>query len=58
MSVQDLIKGNNIVIEIQKKQLSKETQKAFKNANVGERINFEIEKEIQNKIRVKIMGME
>jgi ribosomal protein RSM22 (predicted rRNA methylase) len=42
------------VIEIQKKQLSKEEEKAFKNADVGERFDFEVEKVVQNKLRVKL----
>ena len=46
--------NRNVVIEIQKKQLSKEEEKSFKNANVGERLDFEIEKEIQQKQRVKL----
>lgn len=46
--------NRNVVIEIQKKQLSKEEEKAFKHANVGERLNFEVEKKIQEKLRVKL----
>ncbi|MBC7713993.1 MAG: hypothetical protein H7177_11685 [Rhizobacter sp.] len=46
--------NRNVVIEIQKKQLSKIDSKAFKNADVGERLNFEIEKQIQEKLRVKL----
>ena len=30
------------------------SQKSFKNANVGERLSFEIEKEVQKKLRVKL----
>jgi ribosomal protein RSM22 (predicted rRNA methylase) len=46
--------NTNAVIEIQKKQLSKEEEKHFKNADVGEKISFEIEKRIQNKLRVRL----
>jgi ribosomal protein RSM22 (predicted rRNA methylase) len=48
------LENRNVVIEIQKKQLSKIEEKAFKSANVGERINFEIEKLVQDKLRVKL----
>ena len=48
------LENRNVVIEIQKKQLSKAEEKDFKHADVGERINFEIEKEIQKKLRVKL----
>lgn len=47
--------NTNAVIEIQKKQLSKEEEKHFKNADVGEKISFEVEKLVQNKLRVKIV---
>lgn len=46
--------NKNDVIEIQKKQLSKEQEKHFKNADVGEKISFEIEKLVQNKLRVRL----
>ena len=48
--------NRNVVIEIQKKQLTKEQEKAFKNANVGEKLSFEVEKEVQKKLRVKLTG--
>ena len=48
------LENRNVVIEIQKKQLSKEEEKAFKHANVGERLSFEVEKKIQEKLRVKL----
>lgn len=44
-------------IEIQKKQLSKELEKAFKNADVGERLDFEAEKDLGKKLRVKIRSI-
>lgn len=46
--------NKNAIIEIQKKHLSKEEEKYFKNANVGERINFDVEKMIGEKIRVRL----
>jgi ribosomal protein RSM22 (predicted rRNA methylase) len=48
--------GENInrVIEIQKRQLTKEEEKFFKNSNVGERLDFEVEKIIGEKLRVKL----
>lgn len=42
------------IAEIQKRNLSKKEEKEFKNLNVGELIDFEIEKEINEKIRIKI----
>lgn len=42
------------IIEIQKKQLSKEQEKHFKYADVGEKISFEIEKVVGKKLRVKL----
>ena len=50
--------NRNVVIEIQKKQLSKSEEKAFKNADVGERISFEIEKIVQDKLRVIVQREE
>lgn len=50
--------NRNVVIEIQKKQLSKSQEKAFKNADVGERISFEVEKIVQDKLRVKLLREE
>lgn len=47
--------NTNAVIEIQKKQLSKSEEKHFKNADVGEKISFEAEKIVQNKLRVKLI---
>ena len=47
--------NRNVVIEIQKKQLSKSEEKAFKNADVGEKIGFEVEKIVQEKLRVKLV---
>lgn len=47
--------NSNSVIEIQKKQLSKEEIKHFKHSNVGDRINFEVEKMIGDKLRVKLI---
>ncbi len=46
--------NTNAVIEIQKKQLSKAQEKAFKNADVGEKISFSVEKIVQNKLRVRL----
>lgn len=47
--------NKNAVIEIQKKQLSKEQEKAFKHSNVGDRIRFEVERIVGTKLRVKIL---
>lgn len=47
--------NKNVVIEIQKKHLTKAEEKYFKNANVGERIEFEIEKKLEKVWRVKII---
>ena len=41
------------VIEIQKRHLSKEEEKILKNSNVGERVDFEVEKIVGEKLRVK-----
>ncbi len=46
--------NKNAVIEIQKKQLSKEQEKAFKHSNVGDHIRFEVERVVGTKLRVKI----
>lgn len=46
--------NRNRVIEIQKKQLSKQLEKHFKNLSVGEKISFEVDKIIGEKIRVKL----
>jgi hypothetical protein len=47
-------KNKNTIIEIQKRDLSKEEEKLFKNANVGERVDFDVVKIIGNKLRVKL----
>lgn len=47
--------NKNAVIEIQKKQLSKEQEKAFKHSNVGDHIRFEVERTVGTKLRVKIL---
>ncbi len=44
--------NKNVSIEIYKKQLSKDAEKFFKNSDVGERIEFEVEKVIGEKLRV------
>ena len=46
--------NKNRVIEIQKRQLSREEEKFFKNSNVGERVDFDVEKLIGEKLRVKL----
>ncbi len=46
--------NKNAIIEIQKKNLSKEREKYFKNSNVGERLTFELEKDLGMKFRVKL----
>ena len=46
--------NKNDIIEIQKKQLSKVEEKHFKNADVGEKISFEVEKIVGNKLRVRL----
>jgi ribosomal protein RSM22 (predicted rRNA methylase) len=46
--------NKNKVIEIQKRQLSKDEEKFFKNSDVGERVDFEVEKTIGEKLRVKL----
>lgn len=46
--------NKNDIIEIQKKHLSKEEEKHFKNADVGEKISFEVEKVVGSKLRVKL----
>ena len=48
--------NRNVVIEIQKKHLSKSEEKQLKNSDVGVRLDFEIEKIIQGKIRVKLIS--
>lgn len=47
-------KNINAVIEIQKKHLSKDEEKHFKNSNVGDRITFTVEKTIGEKLRVRL----
>lgn len=46
--------NKNKVIEIQKRQLSKDEEKFFKNSDVGERVEFHVEKTIGEKLRVKL----
>lgn len=46
--------NKNTVIEIQKKQLTKEEEKHFKHSNVGDRLSFTVEKIIGEKLRVKL----
>lgn len=52
-----IIDGENVnnVIEIQKKNLTKDEIKLFKNSNVGDRLSFEVEKIIGEKLRVKLV---
>ncbi|MEA9355938.1 class I SAM-dependent methyltransferase [Bacteriovorax sp. PP10] len=47
-------KNKNVVVEIQKKQLDKKLEKKFKNLNVGEKLNFTVEKIVGDKYRVKL----
>jgi len=42
------------VIEIPKRDMSKSLEKTFKNLNVGERLRFDVEKNMGKKVRVKI----
>ncbi|MBP9680999.1 MAG: hypothetical protein KBD76_06315 [Bacteriovorax sp.] len=46
--------NKNAIIEIQKKHLTKEEEKFFKNSNVGEKISFDIEKIVGTKYRVRL----
>jgi hypothetical protein len=48
--------NKNVIIEIQKKHLSKAEEKYFKNANVGDRIEFIVEKKLEKIWRVKLQG--
>jgi SAM-dependent methyltransferase len=48
--------NKNVIIEIQKKQLSKAEEKHFKNANIGDRIEFIVEKKLEKMWRVKLQG--
>ncbi|MDD4976585.1 MAG: small ribosomal subunit Rsm22 family protein [Bacteriovorax sp.] len=52
-----LVEGQNknSIIEIQKKQLTKDEIKHFKNSNVGDRLSFEVEKMVGEKLRVKLL---
>lgn len=50
----DGTQNKNAIIEIQKKHLTKSEEKHFKNANVGEKINYVIEKEVSGRLRVKL----
>lgn len=47
-------KNKNVIIEIQKKQLDKKTEKKFKNLNVGERLSFTVDKVVGDKYRVTL----
>jgi ribosomal protein RSM22 (predicted rRNA methylase) len=47
--------NKNDVIEIQKKHLSKDEEKYFKHADVGEKIPFEVEKIVGEKLRVRLL---
>lgn len=47
-------RNKNVIIEIQKKQLDKKTEKKFKNLNVGERLNFTVDKMVGEKYRVTL----
>jgi ribosomal protein RSM22 (predicted rRNA methylase) len=47
--------NKNSVIEIQKKHLSKDEIKDFKHSNVGERLDFSVEKIVGDKLRVKLI---
>jgi hypothetical protein len=47
--------NKNVIIEIQKKHLSKVEEKYFKNANVGDRIEFIVEKKLEKMWRVKLL---
>ncbi len=47
-------RNKNVMIEIQKKQLDKKTEKAFKNLNVGERLSFTVDKVVGEKYRVTL----
>jgi hypothetical protein len=46
--------NKNVIIEIQKKHLDKNQEKAFKNSDVGEKLNFTVEKIIGTKYRVRL----
>jgi ribosomal protein RSM22 (predicted rRNA methylase) len=48
-------KNRNVVVEIQKKHLDKETEKKFKHANVGEKISFKVEKVVGEKYRILLL---
>lgn len=47
--------NKNAVIEIQKKQLSKEQEKSFKHSNVGDHLHFSVERVVGTKLRVKLI---
>lgn len=42
------------VVEIQKRQLDKSLEKTFKNLDVGERLEFEVDKTLGQKLRIKL----
>jgi ribosomal protein RSM22 (predicted rRNA methylase) len=46
--------NKNAIIEIQKKHLTKEEVKFFKHSDVGDKLNFELEKMIGKKLRVRL----
>lgn len=46
----------NRTIEILKKDLSKEEEKSFKKSNIGDQVNFEIIKIVNNHLRVKLIN--
>lgn len=48
-------KNVNVVVEIQKKHLDKQTEKKFKNLNVGEKIKFKIDKIVGAKYRIQLL---
>ena len=47
--------NKNNIVEIQKKNLSKDQIKAFQHSDVGEKISFEVEKMIGKKLRVRLV---
>jgi hypothetical protein len=46
--------NKNSIIEIMKKELTKEEIKDFKHSNVGDRLSFDVEKMIGEKMRIKL----
>jgi ribosomal protein RSM22 (predicted rRNA methylase) len=47
-------KNKTAVIEIQKRDLTKEEEKMFKNSDVGEKVDYEVLKKIGEKLRIKL----